>query len=95
MTWVVRSVSVRGRHGLHARPAAVLAKTAKKFRCRVTVVSESGSADGKSIVELMTLGVAGGARLTIAADGDDAEQAVEVLETLLSGEAWGREAAKG
>ncbi len=93
--WVVRVVSVRGSHGLHARPAAVFAKTAKSFRCRVTVVSENGSADGKSVVGLMTLGVAGGARLTIAADGDDAEQAVEVLETLLVGETWGPEAAKG
>jgi phosphocarrier protein len=84
LTWVVRSVSVRGRHGLHARPAAVLAKTAKKFRCRVTVVSESGSADGKSIVELMTLGIAGMSTVMIAADGDDAEPAIEELTALLA-----------
>ncbi len=83
--WVVRVVSVGGSHGLHARPAAVFAKTAKKFGCRVTVVSNNGSADGKSIVELMTLGITGMSTVTIAADGDDAEQAVAALATVVEG----------
>jgi len=87
--WVVRVVSVRGRHGLHARPAAVFAKTARRFRCRVTVVSDNGSADGKSIVELMTLGIAGMSAVTIAADGDDAERAVAELAGLMAGEIQG------
>ena len=83
--WVVRVVSVTGSHGLHARPAAVFAKTAKGFRCRVTVVSDAGSADGKSIVGLMTLGIAGMSTVTIAADGDDAEQAVAALAAVVEG----------
>ena len=83
--WVVRVVSVRGGDGLHARPAAAFAKTARKFGCRVTVVSENGSADGKSIVELMTLGIAGKSTVTIAADGDDAEQAVAALAAVVEG----------
>ncbi|MGD1148254.1 MAG: HPr family phosphocarrier protein [Thermoanaerobaculaceae bacterium] len=83
--WVVRVVSVRGGHGLHARPAAAFARTAKKFRCRVTVFSDRGSADGKSILELMTLGIAGKSTVTIAADGDDAEQAVAALAMVVEG----------
>ncbi len=83
--WMVRAVSVGGWHDLHARPAAVFAKTAKKFRCRVTVVSDNGSADGKSIVELMTLGIAHMSTVTIAADGDDAEQAFAPLAAVVEG----------
>ena len=83
--WVVRVVSVGGNHGLHARPAAAFAKTARRFTCRVTVVSGNGSADGKSILALMTLGIAGKSSVTIAADGDDAEQAVAALATVFEG----------
>ncbi len=83
--WVVRVVSVGGKHGLHARPAAAFAKTAKKFGCRVTVISNNGSADGKSIVELMTLGIDSMSTVTIAADGEDAEQAVAALATVVEG----------
>lgn len=82
---MVRVVSVGGKHGLHARPAAVFAKTAKKFGCRVTVISNNGSADGKSIVELMTLGIDSMSTVTIAADGEDAEQAVAALATVVEG----------
>jgi phosphocarrier protein len=70
-------------------------KTARKFRCEVTVSTGTLQVNGKSIVGLMTLGVGGGARLTIAADGEDAEQAVEELETLLRGAIWGPEASTG
>jgi phosphocarrier protein HPr len=83
--WVVRVVSVAGSHGLHVRPAAFFAKTARKFGCRVTVVSDNGSADGKSIVDLMTLGIAHMSTVTIAADGDDAEQAVAALAAAVEG----------
>ena len=83
--WVVRVVSVAGSHGLHVRPAAVLAKTARRFGCRVTVISDNGSADGKSIVDLMTLGIGRMSTVTIAADGDDAEQAVAALAAIVEG----------
>jgi phosphotransferase system HPr (HPr) family protein len=90
-----KTVAIRSRNGLHARPAALFVKTASKFKCDVTVSAGKLQTNGKSIVGLMTLGIGGGARLTIAADGDDAEQAVEELERLLVGDIWGPEAAEG
>lgn len=82
-------------NGLHARPAALFVKAATRFKCEVTVSAGKLQVNGKSIVGLMTLGVGRGGTLTIAAYGDDAEQAVEELETLLLGEIWGPEATKG
>ena len=90
-----KTVAIRSRNGLHARPAALLVKTAKKFKCEITVSVGQLQANAKSIVGLMTLELGGGAKLTIAADGDDAEQAVEELERLLLGDIWGPEAADG
>jgi phosphocarrier protein len=90
-----KTVAIGSSHGLHARPAAVFVKTASKFKCEVTVSAGKLQTNGKSIVGLMTLGIGGGATLTIAADGDDAEQAVEELGKLLLGDIWGPEAAEG
>ena len=91
----MRTVVVGSRNGLHARPAALFVKTASRFKCEVTVSVGKLQTNGKSIVGLMTLGIGGGATLWIAADGDDAEQAVEELERLLLGDIWGPEAAGG
>ena len=92
---VAKTVVIGSKNGLHARPAALFVRTARKFKCEVAVSVGQLQANGKSIVELMTLGIGAGATLTIAADGDDAEQAVEELEELLLGEIWGPEAAEG
>jgi phosphocarrier protein HPr len=90
-----KTIAIRSSYGLHARPAALFVKTATKFKCEVTVSAGKLQTNGKSIVGLMTLGIGGGAWLTIAADGDDAEQAVEELERLLRGDLGGPEAAEG
>lgn len=92
---VAKTVVIASKNGLHARPAALFIKTAGRFKSEVTVSAGELQTNGKSIVGLMTLGIGGGARLTIAADGDDAEQAVEELGKLLLGEIWGPEAAEG
>lgn len=92
---VAKTVVLGGKDGLHARPAALFVKAARKFKCEVTVSAGKLQTNGKSIVGLMTLGIGGGARLTIEADGDDAEQAVEELERLLVEHIWGPEAAEG
>ncbi|WP_207458745.1 phosphoenolpyruvate--protein phosphotransferase [Azospirillum sp. SYSU D00513] len=66
-------------HGLHARPATALVSVAKRFRSDVTVHHNGQSANAKSMVTLLRLGASGGAPLTIAAEGDDAEQALAAI----------------
>ena len=92
---VAKTVAIRSKNGLHARPAALFVKVASRFECEITVSAGKRQTSGKSIVGLMTLGIGGGATLVIAADGDDADQAVEELERLLQGDIWGPEAAEG
>jgi phosphocarrier protein HPr len=90
-----KTVVMGGKDGLHARPAALFVKTARKFKCEVTVSAGKLQTNGKSVVGLMTLGIGGGATVKITADGDDAEQVVEELERLLLGDIWGLEVADG
>ncbi|MBB6581004.1 phosphoenolpyruvate--protein phosphotransferase [Ralstonia solanacearum] len=66
--------------GLHARPAAQWAETARRFAARVQVRHGAETADAKNLVALLQLGLAAGAALTLSADGPDARAALEALQ---------------
>lgn len=53
--------------------------TANKFKAKVTVRNGSLAADGKSILELMTLVAPKGTVLSFEAEGDDADAMVKAL----------------
>lgn len=74
-----RTVVVRVREGLHARPATQFVKLAKSFSSRLEIVRGGRGADAKSAVKLMLLGVKEADEVTIRADGDDAAEAVAQL----------------
>lgn len=72
--------------GLHARPAAVLAALAKKFKSRVELVKGEQSANAKSVVGIMKLNVAYLDKVQLRAVGGDAEAAVaDIFPQLESG----------
>jgi len=70
--------------GLHARPATVLVNTAGKFTAEITLNYNGKSVNLKSIMGVMSLGVPHQAEITILAEGDDAAEALEALETTLA-----------
>ena len=78
-------VQIVNRLGLHARAAAKFVHLANSFRARITVAKDTVRVDGKSMLGLLTLAAARGARLVLAADGDDEEQALRELSKLVSG----------
>lgn len=79
----VHSLIVPLRHGLHARPAALLAQRAKARQAEVTLGAHGRSANARSVVAIMALGVRRGDELTIRAVGCDAAQAVAGLVSAL------------
>ena len=70
-------------HGLHARPATKFVETASRFASEITLAKNSQIADGKSVIEILTLAAEKGARLLITASGEDAEEAVKALAELV------------
>jgi phosphocarrier protein FPr/phosphocarrier protein len=78
-----RNVAVMLAHGIHARPAAVLANAAKKFDAEILLVREGRSANVKSVIALMSLGVKHAEKVNIRASGHDAESAVAALAELI------------
>lgn len=82
-TTASREVVVNNRQGFHARPANLFVQTAMRFRAHVFVVKEKERINGKSILDLLTLGAQHGTRLRLEAEGDDAAEAVVALEQLI------------
>lgn len=81
---VERDVEIVNRAGMHARPAAEFVKLAGRFRSEITVAKDGLSVNGKSIMGVLMLAAAQGSRLTVVAEGEDAEDAVRALEQLVS-----------
>jgi multiphosphoryl transfer protein len=71
-----RAVVVTLLQGLHARPAALLARRAKSVATRITLRAHERGTDARSVVGIMALGVRRGDELLIQADGAGAAQAV-------------------
>jgi phosphocarrier protein HPr len=69
--------------GLHARPAAIFVKAANKFASDIQVTKEDRTINAKSILSVLTLGVNQGTEITIHAEGEDADAALQELVALV------------
>ncbi|QIQ20436.1 phosphocarrier protein Hpr [Zophobihabitans entericus] len=78
-----QDVTITAPNGLHTRPAAQFVKEAKTFSSEITVTSSGKSASAKSLFKLQTLGLTQGTLITISAEGEDEQQAVEHLVKLI------------
>jgi phosphocarrier protein FPr/phosphocarrier protein len=70
-------------HGIHARPAAAIANAAKGFDADIQVRIKDRSANAKSAVALMSLGIKAKDEITIEVTGADAQCALDVFAPLL------------
>ncbi|NBI43258.1 HPr family phosphocarrier protein [[Haemophilus] felis] len=78
---------VRHFHGLHTRPASLLAKEAQKYSSSIELQNLDRSEEiinGKSAIRISSLGAAQGHRLRVIACGCDAEQAITALGKIIS-----------
>jgi phosphocarrier protein HPr len=82
---VERRVTVVNAHGIHARPAAEIVKTAARFTCDIKLEKEGLEVNGKSIMGVMMLAAECGSEVIIRADGADADAAVMALAELIAG----------
>lgn len=80
---VERTVVIKNKQGLHARPAALFVQIANKFDSDVTVTKGKTKVNGKSIMGIMMLEAGKGSKVTIVTKGEDAENAMAELEALL------------
>lgn len=77
------TVEIVNRLGMHARPASEFVKLAGRFACEVRVEKDGLEVNGKSIMGVLMLAAERGSRLTIRAEGADAEAALAALAALI------------
>ena len=93
---IEKTLSVKDEVGLHARPASLFVKIAQEFNGTVTVKfnkknvqtgqEELVEKDGKSMIGILSLGIAKDKPFTITLDGEDEELYLSKFEELLDNE---------
>jgi len=86
-----KTVDIVNKLGLHARAAARLVTLASKFESDVRVRKDGREVSGKSIMGVMMLAAAKGSQVTLIAEGEDAQQALDELAALVA-DRFGEEA---
>jgi phosphocarrier protein HPr len=80
-----KTVEITNDTGLHTRPGNEFVTVAKTFDSKIEVENEAGKkVKGTSLLKLLSLGIKKGTKVTVHAEGSDAETAVEKLTDLLA-----------
>ena len=78
-----KTIKLTNKLGLHARASSLFIKTASRFASETTVLYQGKAADAKSIMDVMMLGAACGAELTLECEGADETQALDAMIQLI------------
>ncbi|MER2089698.1 phosphocarrier protein HPr [Sporosarcina sp. JAI121] len=86
---VEKQYTISASEGLHARPTSALVSAVSAFKSDITLEHAGKKVNLKSILGVMSLGVASGAMITIAADGVDEAEALAKVDAIMKSEGLG------
>ena len=85
-------IALKNKYGLHVRPINAIASAALKLRSVITVRCHgNGPADARYPIQLLTLDASKGDELEFTANGEDAEEAINIMHDLVDGRFGGIE----
>ena len=79
----MKDVEVKNQVGLRARPATFFIQKANEYKSSIWVEKEERRVNAKSLLGILSLGIVGGAKIRIIADGSDEQLAVDGLVKLV------------
>ena len=79
----VKEVVLQNQIGLHARPATFFIQKANEFKSLILIEKDERRVNAKSLLGVLSLGIEGGTKIKILADGPDEEAAVNNLVELI------------
>lgn len=79
----IKKVTIENEVGLHARPATFFIQKANEFKSSIWVEKEERRVNAKSLLGLLSLGIAQGEEITLIGDGPDEAQAIDMLVDLI------------
>jgi phosphocarrier protein len=80
---ISRDVTITNTIGLHARPATFFIQKANAYKCSVWVEKEDRKVNAKSLLGVLSLGIAQGMTIKLIADGSDETEALDGLQALI------------
>ena len=80
---ISREVTITNTIGLHARPATFFIQKANAYKCSVWVEKEDRKVNAKSLLGVLSLGIAQGMTIKLIADGADETEALDGLQALI------------
>ena len=80
---VSRNLKITNNSGLHARPAMFFIQKANSYKCHVWVENGDRKVSAKSLLGVLSLGIAKGMEITIITAGEDEEAAIFVISELI------------
>ncbi len=81
---IKKTIVIKNKLGMHARPATMIVKTASKFRSDFRIIKGDMEINGKSIMGVMTLAAEYGSELELVADGVDEEYLIREIAELFA-----------
>lgn len=75
-------LTVKNRAGIHARPAAIIAQTANKYQCEVSLSRDDTTVNAKSIMGVITMAAGYNTVLTLRTDGSDEVECANEISAL-------------
>ena len=79
----VKDVVIQNQVGLHARPATFFIQKANEFKSSIWVEKDERKVNAKSLLGVLSMGIAKGMTVTLIADGQDEETAINALVELV------------
>lgn len=80
---ISKELTIINKLGLHARAAAKLVALTSKFDSELHIAKDGREVNAKSIMGIMMLAASQHSTVTVSADGEDEEQALTEVETLI------------
>lgn len=79
-----REVVITNANGLHARPATFFIQKANCYKCNIFVEKDDRKVNAKSLLGVLSLGIAKGMTVKLIADGQDEDTALNGLVALIN-----------
>lgn len=81
---ITKEVKISNAIGLHARPATFFIQKANTYNSSIWVEKDDRKVNAKSLLGVLSLGIAKGMSIILVADGTDEELAIEGLSNLIN-----------
>ena len=81
---ITRNVTIQNSVGLHARPATFFIQKANSFKSSIWVECNERKVNAKSLLGVLSLGIAKGMTISLIADGQDEDAALDGLTALIN-----------